>query len=339
MSLPTKVQDIQAKDLSSDGVIVEGEEKKAAVVDQVQASSDSVKAAENATSQAPAPTVKGDAKSIGQPIKPEDADEAAKAANNAVAAKAPDPAPKQTHAESLDVLMQAEKSLTEEFKAKASSLFEETVQARVEARAAQLEENYQTKLTEETERITLELAEKVDSYLGYVVETWMKDNAVAIEAGLRTEIAEGFIEGMKNLFKEHYISVPEGKEDQVSTLSNKIVALEEQINNLTRDNVTLVTESKNLRRSAILAEAAKGLAATEATRLNSLVEGVIFENEEDFTKKVIALRENVFRKTPKASVPVEGSIELTEETKTVDLSPVMSAYAEAISRTVKSDNK
>lgn len=338
MSLPTQVKDIQANDLRSDGMIAEGEEKKGpeVVVDKVKASSDSVKDAENATSPATPPAVKGDAKSVGQPVKPEDADEAIKAAANATK-QAPEPAPKQTHAESLDVLLQAEKSLTEDFKSKAASLFEETVQARVDARVAQLEENYRTQLEEQTNAVTLQLAEKVDAYLSYVVQNWMKENTVAIDRGLRTEIAEGFIEGMKNLFSEHYIAVPEGKEDQLETLSKKVVQLEEQLNKATSDNVALVTESKNLKRAAVLAEAAKGLAATEVAKLNSLVEDVAFETEEEFVKKVSTIKENALRKTPKASTAaVEGTVEtLTEEVTPTSFSPAMAAYADAISRTVK----
>ena len=237
--------------------------------------------------------------------------------------------------ENLDIIFRSEQPLSEEFKSKASQLFEAAVNSRVAEQLVQIEENYQTQLSEELNEATKDLSEKLDSYLNYVVKTWMEENKVAIESGLRTELAENFIVALKGVFNESYIEVPEGKENLVDTLTQKVTSLEEQLQKQTDANVKLNENVNSLRRANILAEASKDLASTEAHKLNSLVEQVAFENEESFAKKVVGIKETFIRKPviPAKSTEVESSM-LTESEEI--LTPVMAAYSSAISRTLKS---
>jgi len=237
--------------------------------------------------------------------------------------------------ESLNVLLSAEKSLTEEFRSKASELFEAAVTAKVNTELANIEENYQNQLNEEVATVTKTLAEKVDSYLNYVVQTWMEENKVAIESGLRTEIAENFIGALKNVFKESYIEVPEGKENLVDTLNKEVSKLEEQLLKATEANIKLNESVSKLQRAQVIAEASKDLASTEAVKFNSLVENVEFDTSEAFAKKIQTIKETYFRKTVTKQTP-QTAVETPLNESTEDLSPLMAAASAAISRTVKS---
>jgi len=237
--------------------------------------------------------------------------------------------------ESLNVLLSAEKSLTEEFRSKASELFEAAVTAKVNTELANIEENYQNQLNEEVATVTKTLAEKVDSYLNYVVQTWMEENKVAIESGLRTEIAENFIGALKNVFKESYIEVPEGKENLVDTLNKEVSKLEEQLLKATEANIKLNESVSKLQRAQVIAEASKDLASTEAVKFNSLVENVEFDTSEAFAKKIQTIKETYFRKLATKQTP-QTAVETSLNESTEDLSPLMAAASAAISRTVKS---
>jgi len=236
--------------------------------------------------------------------------------------------------ESLKVLLQAEKSLTEDFRSKASSLFESAVKTKVASEVALIEKNYNARLNEEVATVTTQLAEKVDSYLNYVVQTWMEENKVAIESGLRTEIAENFIGALKNVFTESYIEVPEGKENLVDTLNTEVAKLEEQLLKATESNMKLTESVAKLERTQVIAEASKDLASTEAAKLVSLVEDVDFENAETFSKKVQSIKESYFRKPAVKSQTTQTAVESTI-TEDAELSPLMAAASAAISRTVK----
>jgi len=236
--------------------------------------------------------------------------------------------------ESLNVLLQAEKSLTEDFRSKASALFESAVKTKVAAEVALIEKNYNTRLNEEVATVTKKLAEKVDSYLNYVVQTWMEENKVAIESGLRTEIAENFIGALKNVFKESYIEVPEGKENLVDTLNKEVAKLEEQLLKTTESNMKLTESVSKLERAQVIAEASKDLASTEAVKLVSLVEDVDFENAEAFAKKVQSIKESYFRKSAVKQSTTQTAVETTIK-EDAELSPLMAAASAAISRTVK----
>lgn len=277
-----------------------------AELDATKAPVDSVAAASAETDKAPAPAPEP----VGTvPAAPEVV--ASVAAVDAGVAKAPeatvpttDPVPalpakaddsdvaKSTAvAESLDGLMSSEKALTEDFKSKASLLFEETVKTKVAAELTRLEENYQVQLNEEATKLTSGLAEKVDAYLSYAIKNWLTENQVSVDAGLRTEIAENFISSMKTLFTESYITVPEGKEDMVSTLTKKVSTLEEQLNAATANAITLNESVNRYARAQIIAEASSNLASTQTVKLNQLLEGVAFENETSFKGKVQSLKE------------------------------------------------
>lgn len=236
--------------------------------------------------------------------------------------------------ESLNVLLQAEKSLTEDFRSKASALFESAVKTKVASEVALIEKNYTTRLNEEVATVTTQLAEKVDSYLNYVVQTWMEENKVAVESGLRTEIAENFIGALKNVFTESYIEVPEGKENLVDTLNTEVAKLEEQLLKATESNMKLTESVAKLERTQVIAEASKDLASTEAAKLVSLVEDVDFENAETFSKKVQSIKESYFRKPAVKSQTTQTAVESTINEE-AELSPLMAAASAAISRTVK----
>ena len=232
--------------------------------------------------------------------------------------------------EGVDALLSAQESLSEEFRSEASKLFEETVKAKVAKEIESIEESYQARLNEEVEEIENTLAEKVDSYLNYVVKTWVEENKVGIEKGLRTEIAEGFIEGLKNLFKESYIEVPEGKENQIDSLNNEISKLEEQLTKATESNMKLAESVNALQRSQVLAEASVELASTEAIKLTSLTEDIDFEDAESFKQKVLTVKESYFNQGVVKSNTTE-----VETSDTEPVSSIMEVYSNAITRAVK----
>ena len=276
-------------------------------------------------------------------------------APNAAAEQAPDEdeekkAAEQSKkvAEAMNTLIAAEKNLSEGFKNGAAAIVEAHIQERVALHVSRLEENYGTRLTEETAKVYATLAEKTDSYLNYVVQNWMEENKVAIERGLRTEIAEGFIEGLKGLFKENYIEVPEGKENLVEELNSEIGKLEAQLQKQTESNIKLNESVSALQRKQVLDEACRGLAATDAAKLTSLTKDVDFENSDSFIKKVGLIRESFFHKTPAKTDSTQSlqTVVLNEnqvvdaatgEASTEGMSDSMARYSSAITRTVKAD--
>jgi len=233
--------------------------------------------------------------------------------------------------EDLKALVESDANLSEEFKEKASTLFEAAISARLAEEKVKLEEKYISELSEEVEGIRSELVEKIDGYLNYVVEQWMEENELAVEQGIRTEIAESFMTQLQQVFVEHYIEVPEGKEDLIDDLSGKVDELEEQLTSATEKSVKLAEELETLKRVQIIAEASEGMVATEAEKLKSLVEGIDYDDAETFAKKVSIVKEAHFSKVTTQSEVQEDS-SLTEETTT---SPRMSAYMAAISRSQK----
>jgi len=232
--------------------------------------------------------------------------------------------------------------LSEDFKSRATSIFEAAVIARVNSEmdkvASSLEEKYADDVAEYKDGIV----EKIDSYLNYVVENWMKENELALENGLRTEIAEDFMSGLKVLFKEHYIEVPEEKYDVIGELQAKAAELEEKLDEAIGSNVDLNKEVTSLKRQAVVEELSKDLADTEAAKLGKLLEGVDYENEDLYREKVSVIKENYFPKnavTESVSQSVQAQQTLTEETDVptnfTDGSSVVSAYAKALSRSIK----
>lgn len=239
--------------------------------------------------------------------------------------------------ETIDLSPIFGEDLSEEFRQKATSIFEAAVIARVnneiERITTALEEKYSAEIVEYKDNIV----EKVDSYLNYVVENWMEENQLAIENGLRTEIAEDFITGLKVLFKEHYIEVPEEKYDVIGELQSKVEDLEENLDVQLENNVNLNAEVSELKKQLIIKEMTDDLADTEVNKLGKLLEGVEFENDEIYREKVKVIKENYFpADAHKESVTSQQAlIEETDQQAVFSGNDVISSYAQALSRTIK----
>jgi hypothetical protein len=232
--------------------------------------------------------------------------------------------------------------LSEDFKAKATSIFEAAVIARVNSEMDKVASSLEEKYAEDVAEYKDGIVEKIDSYLNYVVENWMKENELALENGLRTEIAEDFMTGLKVLFKEHYIEVPEEKYDVIGELQAKAAELEAKLDEAIGSNVDLNKEVTSLKRQAVVEELSKDLADTEAAKLGKLLEGVDYENEDLYREKVSVIKDNYFPKnvvTEGTSQSVQAQHTLTEETDVptefTDGSSVVSTYAKALSRSIK----
>lgn len=232
----------------------------------------------------------------------------------------------------LNALVESEATLSEDFKAKTAVIFEAAVKSKISEEIDRLETEYAEQLAEEVSTTKADLVEKVDSYLNYVVETWMEDNKLAIHSGLRTEIAEGFMGKLKDVFQESYIEVPDSKIDLVDELAEANEELEAQVNEATAKAMAISEELVSLKRAAVIREASKDLAETQVEKLTSLAESVDFENEKAFSQKVATLKESYFSKTKTAE-----SI-ITEETDTsdeVEVSPMMEQYINALRKSNK----
>lgn len=201
----------------------------------------------------------------------------------------------------LNALVESEATLSEEFKAKTAVIFEAAVKSKISEEINRLEAEYAEQLAEAVEVQTADLTEKVDSYLNYVVETWMEENKLAIQSGLRSEIAEGFMSSLKDLFVESYIEVPEGKVDLVDDLATANEELEEKLNVEVATAIELSEELISYKREAVIREASKDLAETQIEKLKSLAESVAFESVENFTSKVATLKESYFAKKSTAA--------------------------------------
>jgi len=229
----------------------------------------------------------------------------------------------------LEALVEGEATLSEEFKEKTSLIFEAALRSKLSEEVDRLEEAYQTELAEEVQATKIDMVDKVDSYLNYVVESWMEDNKLAIEAGLRTEIAENFMAKLKDVFVESYVEVPESKVDLVDDLTEQVVALEEKLNNAIAGSVEISEELKNVKRVAVIAEASRDMAQTQAEKLNNLLEGVAFEDETSFASKVETIKESFFGKVEveQSQVTIAESLETDSEVEEeVELSASMSQY-------------
>ena len=228
----------------------------------------------------------------------------------------------------LKALVAEEATLSDEFKQKAETIFEAAINTKVNAEIDRLEEKYNEELAEEIESTKADLVEKVDNYLNYVVENWMEENKLAIQNGLRTEIAEDFMNKLKDLFTESYIEVPEGKVDMVDDLADQVEELEKTVNESTQKAIDMAVELEGYKRDAIIREATKDLAETQVEKLKKLAENVDFEDEETFTQKVAQLKESYFAKTVNSQ---EGEVE--EEAPVMETSDSMASYLNAIKKT------
>jgi len=234
--------------------------------------------------------------------------------------------------EHVDALVAGEDSLSEEFKTKAATVFEAAIKSKVKEIAEEMQADYDKKLTEETSKSKDELVEKVDSYLAYVVEEWMKENELALERGIKGEIAEDFISGLKKLFEDHYIDVPDEKYNVLEDQSSKIEELEKKLNESIEKNVELTKENGEHKRQDIIDEASADLADTQKEKFNKLAEEVEYSNEEDFKTKVATIKESYFGKKESTSEIDDVAAESNAE-QPQDLTNAMAAYSAAISKT------
>ena len=231
----------------------------------------------------------------------------------------------------LNALVENEATLSEEFKEKAAVVFEAAINSKLSEEIDRLEEKYNEELSEEVATTKADLVEKVDNYLNYVVESWMKENTVAIHNGLRTEIAENFMNSLKDLFTESYISVPDSKVDLVDELSGTVSDLEEKLNTTTGTAIELATQLEGFQKDAVIREASKDLAETQVEKLKKLAEDIDFVDEATFTKKVATLKESYFSKTTPESI-IEEDTE-SDDDAVVENSDVMNSYLAAIKKT------
>jgi hypothetical protein len=234
-----------------------------------------------------------------------------------------------------------DEDLSEDFKAKASTIFEAALKSKVSEMKKKMNASYEEKLKEETEAQKAELTEKVDSYLNYVVEQWMKENSIAIERGIKGEIAEDFISGLKKLFEDHYIDVPDEKYNVLEDQASKIEELEKKLNEQVEKNVELNKANGEMKRQDIIDEMSNDLADTAKEKFNKLAEEVEYSNEKDFTTKVATIKESYFGKKVEASGNEIDDVAAGESSQPEDLSNAMAAYTAAISKTkdIKLSNK
>lgn len=234
----------------------------------------------------------------------------------------------------VDALV-GDSDLSEEFKQKAATIFETAIKAKVKEESQRLQGEYETKLKEDTEAHKADVVEKVDSYLNYVVEEWMQENKIAIERGIKGEIAEDFIGGLKKLFEDHYIDVPDEKYNVLEDQASKIEDLEKKLNEEIEKNVTSHKTIGELKREDIAKAVSENLTDVEKEKFNKLAEEVEYSNEEDFTTKVKTIKESYFGKKDEAKSNDIDDVAVSDGStvEPVDLTNSMAAYSAAISKT------
>ena len=229
----------------------------------------------------------------------------------------------------LDALVESEATLSDEFNAKTAVIFESAVKSKLSEEVDRLETQYKSELAEEVASTKADLVEKVDSYLNYVVESWMESNQVAIQNGLRTEIAETFMDKLKDLFSESYIDVPESKVDLVDELAESVEELETKLNESTQKVIDTAAELEDYKRESVIREASRDLAETQVVKLKSLVED--FDFDDSFESKVQTIIESHFAKEVTSSEEVESIVE--DADTEVEVSSVMEQYLQTIRKT------
>ena len=244
----------------------------------------------------------------------------------------------EMHIQDIDITADVEalvdgEELSEEFKEKAATIFEAAVKSKTREEVTRIVEEQQIAIAEEVNEYKEALAEKVDQYLDYVVEEWMKENELAIERGLKGEIAEDFISGLKQLFEDHYIDVPDEKYDVLEAQSEKIAELEEQLNNIMEQNIEMKGVNSELVREQVIAEVASDLTSTEIEKFASLVEDVEFTSEDSYRSKLDTLKESYFPKTEMLEETfVYDEDDYGSAAQDIDTSDTMKAYMSAIGR-------
>ena len=240
--------------------------------------------------------------------------------------------------EHVDALMSGEGDLSDDFKKKAATVFESAVKSKVRDEVTRLQENYDSELEEATKSVKSDLTEKVDTYLNYVVEEWMKENELAVERGLKGEIAEDFIAGLKQLFEDHYVDVPDEKYDVLQAQSDKIAELEEKVNKTLEESINFKKSNDELTRNKVISESTSDLADTEIEKFKELTQDVEFEDEDNFKEKLDTLKESYFPKVKKEASETIDNVE-TGPAQDIDLTDSMAAYTKAISNHGKGFDK
>ena len=238
----------------------------------------------------------------------------------------------------VQALLEGEE-LSEEFQSKARTIFETAIKSKVAEIKEELNESYANALVEELDTIKTGLTERVDSYLEYVADEWMQENALQVEAGLKTEMTESFLEGMKSLFEEHYVTIPEEKYDVLNSMVDKLDEMEGKLNEQIERNVALNSRLAESTADVIFADVAEGLADTQKEKLATLSENVEFESETDYREKLGTLKESYFP-SKTVSAPKSTSENLSEEVSTDEVAPqeyapAMQAYLDTLSRAAK----
>ena len=241
----------------------------------------------------------------------------------------------------VKALVSSDADLSEEFKDKAATIFETAVKTRIKEQTKILEAQFDEKLASETETVKEAMVEKVDSYLNYVVEEWMKENELAVERGIRTEIAEDFITGLKGLFKEHYIDVPEEKYNVLDDLTSQVKDLESKLNEQIEKNVVLSKDANELTRASLVVSVSEDLADTEKEKFASMAENVEFDSAEKFAEKLETIKESYFPKTKIEEATSTDEVDSVAANIPADAgtSDAMAAYTAAISRNLDSFKK
>jgi hypothetical protein len=249
-------------------------------------------------------------------------------------------APEATHIssmkEDIDALVEGEQ-LSEEFREKAATIFEAAVLSRVKQEVAKLDEAYEVKIAEQVEQIKEGLVEKVDGYLDYVVEQWMEQNEIALESGMKSDILEGFVGGLKSLFEEHYIEVPEEKFDVLGSLEEQVEALNNKLNEQVASNVDLNKQLAQFQIESVKAELSEGLVETDKEKFSALIEELEFDGVETFAKKAQTIRESYFTNKATTSAVVESvvtdaPVTLTEETTAKYVDPSIKGYLSVLDK-------
>ncbi len=240
--------------------------------------------------------------------------------------------------EDVNALLAGEE-LSEEFQEKARTIFEAAIRSKVSEIKEELQETYETALVEEVEFIKNELTERVDAYLEYVADEWVQENALAIEHGLKTEMTESFLQGMKSLFEDHYVTIPEDRYDVIESMVDKLDEMEGKLNEQIERNVALNRRIAESVADVIFADVAEGLALSQKDKLASLAENVEFDGEENYREKLVTLRESYFP-TRTAGTQRDDSETLSESVSydtnlTESVSPSMEAYLQTLSRVAK----
>ena len=241
----------------------------------------------------------------------------------------------------VKALVSSDADLSEDFKEKAATIFETAVKTRIKEQTKIIEAQYEKKLASETETVKEAMVEKVDSYLNYVVEEWMKENELAVERGIRTEIAEDFITGLKGLFKEHYIDVPEEKYNVLDDLTGQVKDLEDKLNEQIEKNVNLSKDVSESNREKLIAQVSEDLADTEKEKFASMAENVEYDSAEKFQEKLETIKESYFPKTKIEETASGDEVDSVAANIPADAgtSDAMAAYTAAISKDLNSLNR